>query len=223
MVSIVSTIVLGANFSFTDSRPAVPSLSLRFLFSINSAQALISCSIFFSSGWSLPVVARPRRDRLEHGGSISLPVFSFTTSFAPSISKDIAGFPHSIACGSVRARPSLSEQCTSISDDCIASGIWLGGHPAEYSGKVWIRILKQEKNLNQPHVSTIRWGPWHYQGKLPPDANMSVSLMHAKSNDGLSVPIFFKIVPPCHVIFGQDEPLGKKVIDINYGWKKVRQ
>ena len=41
--------------------------------------------------------------------------------------EDIAGLPHSIACGSVRARPSLSEQWTSMSDDCMASGIWLGG------------------------------------------------------------------------------------------------
>ncbi|MBA7648503.1 hypothetical protein ES703_56289 [subsurface metagenome] len=101
------TIVSGANFSFTDSRPASPSLSLRSLSSINSAQAFVNCSIFF--------------------GSINRPVFSFTTSFAPSTSKDTAGLPHSIAWGRVRARPSLSEQCTRISDDCMASGIWLGG------------------------------------------------------------------------------------------------
>ena len=44
-------------------------------------------------------------------------MFSFTTSLAPSMSKEIAGFPQSIACGRVRARPSLSEQWTRISDD----------------------------------------------------------------------------------------------------------
>ena len=98
---------------------------------------------------------------------------------------------------------------------------WIGGHPAEYTGKVWIQILKQEKNLQVPHSFTIRWGPWRYHGRLSSDINISVTLVHAKSNDGLSIPIFFEINPPCYVTFGQGEPLGSKIIDINYGWKRM--
>jgi len=104
---MVSTIVSGLNFSFTDSLPALPSLSLNSAFSSNSAQAFVNCSIFF--------------------GSMSRPVFSFTTSFAPSTSNETTGFAQSIACGSVRARPSRNEQWTSISEELMATGIWWGG------------------------------------------------------------------------------------------------
>lgn len=100
---------------------------------------------------------------------------------------------------------------------------WIGSHPAEYSGKVWIQILKQEENLSLKHDFAIQWGPWRYVGKLPIDENISVTLIHAKGNDGLSVPIFFHIEPPCYVTFGQDEPWSDITLDINDGWQRLKQ
>ncbi len=100
---------------------------------------------------------------------------------------------------------------------------WIGNHPAEYSGKVWIKILKLEKNLQIPHNFTIRWGTWFYNGQLPVDQNISVSLIHTKGIDGSSFPIFFDIDQPCYVTFGQKELLDKNVVNINYGWKRVKE
>ena len=99
---------------------------------------------------------------------------------------------------------------------------WIGSHPAEYSGKVWIQVLKQEKNIDKSHKISVRWGPWQYKASIPSDPNISVTLVHAKGGDGLSIPIFFEIDPPCFVKFGQNEPIGEKVIDINYGWKRMK-
>ena len=99
---------------------------------------------------------------------------------------------------------------------------WIGSHPAEYSGQVWIQVLKQEKNVNKSHGFSVRWGPWQYEASIPSDQNISVTLVHAKGGDGLSIPIFFDIDPPCFVKFGKNEPKGEKVIDINYGWKRMK-
>ena len=99
---------------------------------------------------------------------------------------------------------------------------WIGSHPAEYSGKVWIQILKQQKNIDKSHIISVRWGPWQYKATIPSDPNISVTLVHAKGGDGLSIPIFFDIDPPCFVKFGQNEPAGEKVLNIDYGWKKMK-
>jgi hypothetical protein len=99
---------------------------------------------------------------------------------------------------------------------------WIISHPSNFSGKVWVQVLKQEKNINRAHKIIVRWGPWQYKATIPSDPNISFTLVHAKGGDGLSIPIFFDIDPPCFVKFGQDEPIGEKIIDINYGWKRMK-
>jgi len=64
---MVSTITCGVNLSLTNALAVLPRESLKIALSINLAQASVSCSIFF--------------------GSTRKPVFLFTTSPAPSISK----------------------------------------------------------------------------------------------------------------------------------------
>lgn len=98
---------------------------------------------------------------------------------------------------------------------------WIYCHPATYAGKVWIRVVTKPENSEMLHEYIIRWGPWEYKGKLSFGDRECISLVHAKGDDGLSVPIFFTISPPCYVSFGQDEPLDDYTIDVNYGWSRV--
>lgn len=98
---------------------------------------------------------------------------------------------------------------------------WVYCHPAIYKGKVWIRIITRHENTEMLHEYVIRWGPWEYKATLLFSGHECLSLMHAKGDDGLSVPIFFTISPPCYVLFGQGEPLDDYVIDVDYGWYHV--
>jgi hypothetical protein len=115
----------------------------------------------------------------------------------------------------------IASKLSAILDREFKKG-WVGNHPAEYFGKVWIKILKLEQNLQVPHNFTIRWAPWLYKGQLPVDENKSVCLVHTKGNDGFSLPILIEIDQPCHVTFGQNEPIDKNAVDVNHGWKKVK-
>ncbi len=97
---------------------------------------------------------------------------------------------------------------------------WIGFHPAEFAGQVYIQIFKNKENLQKEHNFSIRWGPWLYEGTLPTDNKQNLSLIHAKGIDGLSVPIFFKIDPPAFVKFGTGSPKTNHNVDINFGWKR---
>ena len=101
------------------------------------------------------------------------------------------------------------------------SAEWIGHHPTDFSGKVYIQVLKQKRNLIEQHHFSVRWGPWFYEGTLPVSKHNSISLVHTKGNDGLSVPIFFKIDPPCYVKFGIENPETDMFKHIIYGWKRV--
>jgi len=98
---------------------------------------------------------------------------------------------------------------------------WVYCHPATYAGKVWIRVVTKPENHQISHEYVIRWGPREYKGKLLFGGRQCLSLVHAKGDDGLSVPIFFTISLACYVSFGQGEPLDEHAIDVNYGWSRV--
>ena len=98
---------------------------------------------------------------------------------------------------------------------------WLYCHPAAYAGAVWIRIVAHGDNLTKSHNYTLRWGPWEYSNELSFDDSPSISLTHAKFNDGESFPLFVKISPPCYVSFGQGDPPPGKEIDVNHRWRRV--
>lgn len=98
---------------------------------------------------------------------------------------------------------------------------WSFAHPAAYSGPVWIQILPEAANLSLTHRYTVRWRPWEYSGTLTfanPDA---VCLSHMKGGDQLSIPLFLDVSPACFVTFGQGTPPSSRVIDINFGWRRV--
>jgi hypothetical protein len=98
---------------------------------------------------------------------------------------------------------------------------WTIHHPAEYVGKVWMKILKKRLNIEKAHRYTIRWGPWEFRGKVNRKDKHSETLVYSKGNDGLSIPIFVKISPACYLSFGQGEPPDGDPIDINHGWDRV--
>lgn len=98
---------------------------------------------------------------------------------------------------------------------------WSFCHPASWSGQVWIQLIAEPGNRGAPHDYTVRWGPWEYKGSLNLEGRESAFLIHTKGNDGLSVPIFFDVLPPSYVRFGQEDPPGTPVHDINWGWKRV--
>lgn len=98
---------------------------------------------------------------------------------------------------------------------------WAWHYPASYSGEVWVKILKQEDALAQPHTISVRWGPWRRDVELPSNRARSVVLMHTKGSDGLSVPIFLHVTPPCFVTFGCGQMAGGASLDINSGWRRV--
>ena len=70
------------------------------------------------------------------------------------------------------------------------------------------------------HQYSIKWGPWCYNNTIKLDNSNVVSLVHTKGNDGLSVPIIFKISPAASVFFGQGESPDKDTVDVNEGWEK---
>jgi hypothetical protein len=47
--------------------------------------------------------------------------------------------------------------------------------------------------------------------------------MHMKGSDGLSIPIFFDISPPCCVVFGQGTAPSGLALDINHGWSHIEE
>lgn len=98
---------------------------------------------------------------------------------------------------------------------------WTCHHPADYSGDVWIKILKQETALDQPLTLSIRWGPWRHDLEVPISSARSLVLKHTKGKDGLSIPIFLQVTPPCFVTFGCGKPPGDTIMDINVGWVRV--
>lgn len=97
---------------------------------------------------------------------------------------------------------------------------WVYFHPAKYAGKVWTRIIANPENRKKLHEYLIRWGSWEYKGKLSFSDCNCISLIYTKGGDGLSVPIFLTISPPCYVSFGQGEPLDEHATDVNYGWSR---
>ena len=64
---------------------------------------------------------------------------------------------------------------------------WTFAHPAKYSGPVWIRITTRDECRLLPHDIIVRWGPWQYRGLLDFGQGNTVSLVHTKGDDGLSV------------------------------------
>jgi hypothetical protein len=77
---------------------------------------------------------------------------------------------------------------------------WSFCHPASYSGQVWIQVVPKFKNHARPHHYTVRWGPWEFSSALNVGRLESVRFSHMKGHDGLSIPIFFDISPPCSVV-----------------------
>jgi hypothetical protein len=98
---------------------------------------------------------------------------------------------------------------------------WSFCHPATYSGSVWIQVVAGPATRGAPHDYTVRWGPWEYKGTLNLEGRQSAFLVHMKGSDGLSVPIFFDISPDCYVVFGQGDPPGGPLHEINWGWNRV--
>lgn len=98
---------------------------------------------------------------------------------------------------------------------------WIWCHPAEYSGQVWIQVISDPSNREVIHHYSITWGPWECSGRLTFREQPSAVLVHAKGNDGLSIPIVFSISPTCSVRFGQGDPPLGPLHDINRGWDFV--
>ncbi len=98
---------------------------------------------------------------------------------------------------------------------------WTIHHPAEYSGKIWIELLKKQSNIEKIHQYSIRWGPWEYEGTIERTDKKAETLVHSKGDDGLSAPIFVTVSPPCYLSFGQGEPPSEDPLDISHGWKTV--
>lgn len=93
---------------------------------------------------------------------------------------------------------------------------WEHCHPASHTGKVWIQIHPQERYSE--HYYQISWGPWNCEGVLKFTGQPNLTLWHMKGSDGLSIPIFLKISPPCYILFGKGEP-PEPNLDINRDWK----
>jgi hypothetical protein len=91
-------------------------------------------------------------------------------------------------------------------------------HPALYSGVVWLHVEAKPENRRKAHRYTIRWGSWQFSGILKFEDHQSVNILHTKSNDGHSIPLFFDVAPPCFVEHGQGFPPAGPVHDINHGW-----
>jgi hypothetical protein len=86
---------------------------------------------------------------------------------------------------------------------------------------VWIQVIAEPASRGAPHDYTVRWGPWEYKGTLNLGGRESAFLVHMKGNDGLSVPIFFDISSACYVVFGQGDPPGGPLREINWGWNRI--
>ena len=98
---------------------------------------------------------------------------------------------------------------------------WVFNHPAEYSGPVWIKIAACDEFRSLEHTVIIDWGYWRYEGRLDLRASNTVTLLHSKSNDGLSIPIHFHISQPGFVVFGQGYPREPGLIDTGKEWKRI--
>ncbi len=99
---------------------------------------------------------------------------------------------------------------------------WTHKHEADYSGKVWIKIVPKPENQHIEHKYEINWGPWEYKNQIIFGDRSSVSLWHRKGIDDHPIPLFFHISPECDVTFGTGEPPDEFAIDINEGWKEKK-
>jgi hypothetical protein len=98
---------------------------------------------------------------------------------------------------------------------------WSFCHPASYWGQVWIQVVPRPENRTMVHRYVVGWGDWVCDDVLDLEGLASATLVHAKCNDGLSVPLLFDVTPPCYVVFGQGDPPAEPVYDINDRWTRV--
>lgn len=94
-------------------------------------------------------------------------------------------------------------------------------HPAEYTGVVWIKVRARPKDLRKPHQYKVVWGRWMYTNQLDFDGYNEACLVHQKQQMGAGDALQFTIDPPCEISFGQGQPTGVRIIDINGGWVQV--
>jgi hypothetical protein len=92
---------------------------------------------------------------------------------------------------------------------------WKYLHPVGYAGPVWIRLEPRPGESSVSHTCRIEWGNWAFADSFDFKDGSPVFLRHLKEDPKDSVEIRFTVYPPCRVRFGQGEPKGGRVMDID--------
>jgi len=178
-----------------------------------------SCSRFAA------LIAAKKWTLAAGGRRVRLPGYTTVLRFCRGDAVDERTF--GLLCDELGVPFSVLEKGSTISESDLKDTRYKSGwsfcHPASYSGPVWIEVVPKFENRAAPHHYTVRWGPWEYTGVLNLRGLESAALIHMKGNDGLSIPIFFDIRPPCCVSFGQGQHPTGLVHDINHGWSRVEE
>jgi hypothetical protein len=89
--------------------------------------------------------------------------------------------------------------------------------PAEYSGKVRIRILPTAKAAGKNHEVKLRWGPWRRYISEPVGED-GLTLTTSKAAEERPAPLQVQVIPAARAIFGTGDAPGGEVLDIEIGW-----
>lgn len=111
--------------------------------------------------------------------------------------------------------------------EALADGTWLPrgafrtrwehNHRAEHDGPIWMRLVPDPVFAGTAHRVEVAWGDWRICHEQPLEA-AGAFFAHTKGNDGRSFPLEVTVNPACHAVFGEGQPPGRPVIDINHGW-----
>lgn len=94
---------------------------------------------------------------------------------------------------------------------------WVHNHPASYAGAIWMRVVPDPFFAGQRHRVEVRWRNWKLCREVALEDN-GAWFVHTKGDDGQSIPLEVRVSPACQVAFGQGDPPGDPVVDINHGW-----
>lgn len=115
----------------------------------------------------------------------------------------------------------VSERRTLLDGSWLPRGAfrtrWEQNHLASYAGSIWMWVVPDPVLAPARHRIEVCWGDWRLCHEEMLDVN-GAFFAHTKANDGLSKPLEVTVRPACRVAFGQGEPPGQPVIDINHGW-----
>lgn len=98
---------------------------------------------------------------------------------------------------------------------------WDCQHPSDYIGIIWTRVTPAVAHQGEPHVVTLRWGPYWVTITLTSGQTRGpISLIHHKTKQD-NVPLLVSVDPPAIVTCGQGPAPDSVTQNIDEGWQRT--